>query len=177
MKNFLTILPTQSLICFLFCAVGIVAFIFLIILPNQNLSAELDQEINQITARIEQQRILRPVFDSLLKRAQKKKSTQLPATKKVKLERGDILKVSERLQEIARRNELTIEDVNTDVDEIMNNTGYMLMRLHITGEFLKFRDFLLDLGTLPWLERIEEIKVRAIEGNREYNLRIWMAQK
>ena len=95
----------------------------------------------------------------------------------MKLERGDILKVSERLQEMAKRNDLSIVDVNTDVDELMNNTGYMLMRLHITGEFLKFRDFLLDLGTIPWLEQIEEINVRAIEGNREYKLRIWMAQK
>ena len=177
MRNILSILPTQSLVCFLFCGVGIVAFIFLIILPNQNLAAELDEEIKQINSRIERQRILRPVFDSLLKRAQKKKSTQLPATKKMKLERGDILKVSERLQEMAKRNDLSIVDVNTDVDEMMNNTGYMLMRLHITGEFLKFRDFLLDLGTIPWLEQIEEINVRAIEGNREYKLRIWMAQK
>jgi hypothetical protein len=177
MKKILSILPTQSLIYLLICGGGIIVFIFLIIIPNQNMSAELDQEIEKLNDRIEQQRILRPVFDSLLERAKKENPTELPATKKVKLERGDINKVSELLQEMAGRHDIKIQDIRTDAKEIMNNTGYLLMRLQATGDFMKFRDFLVDIGTIPALEQIEEIKIRAIETNREYKLRVWMAQK
>ena len=42
---------------------------------------------------------------------------------------------------------------------------------------MKFREFLMDIGTIPWLEQIEEIIIRAIEQNREYKLKVWMAQK
>ena len=177
MKKILSILPTQSVIYFLVCGAGVIVFIFLIIIPNQNTSAELDQEIVKLNDQIEQQRILRPVFVSLLDRAKQKNPTVLPATKKGKLERGDISKISELLQDMAGRHDLKIQDIRTDVAEIMNNTGYMLMRIHTTGDFMNFREFLVDLGTIPALDQIEEIKIRAIEGDREYKLRIWLAQK
>ena len=139
--------------------------------------AQLDQEIEKLNNHIEQQRILRPVFDSLLDRVKKENPTELPETKKVELERGEINEVSELLQDIAGHRDLKIQDIRTDVNDIMNSTGYMLMRIHATGDFIKFRDFLVDLGTIPSLEQIEEIKIGAIQGNREYKLRIWMALK
>ena len=175
-KN-LSKLPSQSLIYFLVCAAGIVAFIFLIIIPNQNMSAELDQEIKKLNDRIEQQRILRPVFDSLLDRAKKKNPSELPATKKVKLARGDVSQVTKLLQDMAVRHSVKIQNIRTDVNEIMSNKGYMLMRVHATGDFIKFRDFLVDVGTIPSLEQVEEIDIRAIGGSREFKLKIWMAQK
>jgi len=177
MKKILSLLPTQSLIYILTCGGGVIVFIFLIIIPNQNTSTELDQEIEKLNDRIEQQGILRPVFDTLLDRAKREKSTELPTIKKVKLNRDDINKVSEIIQDMAGRHDLKVQDVRTDANEIMNNTGYMLMRVQVTGDFIKFREFLMDLGTIPSLELIEEINIRAIEGNREYKLKIWMAQK
>ena len=42
---------------------------------------------------------------------------------------------------------------------------------------MNFRDFLVDLGTIASLEHIEELNIRAIAANREYKLRIWLAQK
>ena len=177
MKKILSLLPTQSLIYILTCGGGVIVFIFLIIIPNQNTSTELDQEIEKLNDRIEQQGILRPVFDTLLDRAKREKSTELPTIKKVKLNRDDINKVSEIIQDMAGRHDLKVQDVRTDANEIMNNTGYMLMRVQVTGDFIKFREFMMDLGTIPSLELIEEINIRAIEGNREYKLKIWMAQK
>ena len=149
----------------------------MIIMPSQNTSAELDQDIENIKDRIEQQRILRPVFDSLLERVKRAYPTQLPVIKRARLARGDINKVTELLQDIAGRHDLKIQDIRTDVNAMMANTGFMQMRIHATGDFMKFRDFLVDLGTIPFLEQIEEIIIRAIEQDREYKLKIWMAKK
>ena len=177
MKKILSLLPTQTLINILLCGAAIIAFILLIIIPNQSISDELDQEIEKLNDRIEQQRILRPVFETLLGRAKREQPTELPTIKKVKLNRGDINKVSEIVQDMAGRHDLKIQDVRTDANEIMNNTGYMLMRVQVTGDFMKFREFLMDMGTIPSLEQFEEIIIRAIEGSREYKLKIWLAQK
>jgi len=177
MKKFLSILPTQSLVYFLICGIGIVVFVFLIIIPSQKTSAELDKQIVKVGDRIEEQRILKPVFDSLLKRAKKKNPTELPMTEKVKLDRADISKVSESLQEMAFRHGLKIQNLNTDVATVVGKSGYLQMRINLTGEFMSFRDFLVDLGTIPSLELIEEIQIRAIEGSREYKIKVWMAQK
>jgi len=177
MKKILAILPTQSLILFLICGAGILAYVFLIILPTQKNSAELDKEIVKIGDRIEEQRILKPVFESLLKKVQKKEPTDLPMTPKAKLDRADISKLSQGLQEMAFRHGLKIQDMNTEVSDLVGKNGYLLMRLNLTGAFMDFRNFLVDLGTIPSLEIIEEVQIRAIEGSREFKIRMWMAQK
>lgn len=177
MKNILSILPTQSLMYCLICGAGIIAFIFLIIIPSRKASVELDREIKKVDERIGEQRILRPVFENLLKRAKQTGETELPVTKEYKAVGGGIKAITDLLREIARRHNLEMKDISTDVTELMKNTKNMMMRLNLTGNFLKFREFLLDLSSIPQLEQIEEINIRAIEGTREYNLRIQMAQE
>jgi hypothetical protein len=176
MKKYLSLLPTQSLIYFLICGTGILVFIFLIIIPTQKAAFDLDQDIEKLENQIEEQRILKPVFDGLLKRAKSKNETALPVTKKVKLARGDISKVSETLQDMAQRSGLNLRSISTDVNA-SGDAGYLLLRIEATGDFMRFRDFLVDLGTIPSLEKIEEIQIRAIEASREFKLKIWMAQK
>jgi Tfp pilus assembly protein PilO len=177
MKKLLSILPTQSLIYFLICGAAILFFVFKIIVPTQKTSAELDKEFVKISDRIEEQRILKPVFDSLLKQAKKKNPTDLPAANKEALDRTDISKLSENLQEMALRHGLKIQDLNTDVAALTGKTGFLQIRINLTGAFMDFRDFLVDLGAIPSLEVIEEIQIRAIEGAREFKIKIWMAQK
>ena len=177
MRNLITILSTQSLIYFLICGAGILVFILLIILPTQRMSAELDNDIQKHHTLIDEQRILKPVFENLLKQVKKKGPTNLPATKKVKLARGDINKISELLLEIARRCGLDLHDIQTDVKSMKNNDKYLLVRIHATGEFIRFREFLMDLAKIPSLEQIEEIRIRAIEATREFKVKIRLAQQ
>jgi hypothetical protein len=177
MKNILSILPTQSVIYCLVCGAGLIAFIFMIIIPSQKTSAELDRDIQKVNDQIEEQRILRPVFESLLKRARKEDPNELPTAPKFKLASGGINETTDLLREIAGRHNLEIKDISTDVAALMKNTENMLMQINLTGNFMQFRDFLLDLSAISALEQIEEIKIRAIEGTREYILRIQMARK
>ena len=88
MKKINSILPTQSLIYFLVCGTGILVFVLLIIIPTQKTSAELDRDIDKLNARIDEQRILRPIFDNLLKQVKKKGPTEIPVTQKNKLAPG-----------------------------------------------------------------------------------------
>ena len=177
MKKIKSVLPTQSLIYFLICGVGIIIFVLLIIIPAQKTSAQLDKDIEKLTARLDEQRILKPVFDNLLKQVKKKDATELPAPKKVKLARGDIHNISEHLLETARSCDLILRDIQTDVKTLENDAEYLVIRIHATGAFKKFRDFLVDLGSIPSFERIEEIQIRAIENTREFKLKIWLAQQ
>jgi Tfp pilus assembly protein PilO len=177
MKKLLSILPTQSLIYILICAAGVLFFVFFVIIPTQKTTAELDKEYEKISDRIEEQRILKPVFESLLKQAKKKSPTDLPSAKRVALDRSDISKLSESLQEMAFRHGLKIQDLNTDVPDLTGQSGYLQIRINLTGGFMAFRDFLVDLGAIPSLENIEEIQIRAIEGSREFKIKLWMAQK
>lgn len=177
MKNILSILPAQSIRYCLICGAGIIAFVVFIIIPSQRTSAELDRQIKKIDAQIEEQRILKPVFDSLIKRAKQADTTEVPGTQAFKPAGGSINEITEFLQKIARHHDLELKDLNTDVAAMMNNSRKMVMHINLTGNFQNFREFLLDLSAIPQLEEIEEIKIKALEGAREYNLGLRMTQK
>ncbi len=167
----------QSLIIFAVCAVGILVFILLIILPSEKAADELDQEINSLNTRIEEQRILTPVFHSLLKRSKMAPPSDLPVPEKSKLTHGDVNTISNVFQDIAARHSLILEDVKTDVSSMVADTGYLSMQLRLNGDFYKFREFLVDLGSIPSLEHIEEINIRPRKKSRELEIKLWLAQE
>ncbi len=178
MSNKLSSNPlTQSLIIFIVCTVGILAFLLLIILPSQKTNAELDQDIAKLNARIEEQRILTPVFHSLLKRAKKEGPSELPSPKKAKLTYGDMNAISTVFQNIANQHNLKLEEITTDVRSLVQASGYLLMRLRLSGDFFNIRKFLIDVGSIPSLEHIEEISIKSTKTAKELSLKIWLAQE
>jgi len=177
MKAITSKLPPQSLILFLLCGAGIVAFIFLLILPSHMASAELDREIKEISSRIEQQRILKPVFESLFKKSKAETTMKLPTTPKAKLARDEIPMLINHFKDLAQRHHLQLQEISPDVNSLKDGSGHLLMNLRLTGEFLYFRDFLVDVGALPSLEHVEELKIRSVQTTRELRLKLWMAQE
>jgi Tfp pilus assembly protein PilO len=166
----------QNLVIFVVCAIGLVAFWVLIILPSQRTEKELDQEIDKLNGRIEEQRILTPVFHSLLERAKMKGSSELPAPEKSKLTYGDMNTISKEFQDIARRNNLKLDEITTDVNSLMQESGYLVMQLRLSGDFFDFRKFLVDIGSIPSLEHREESKIQPGKASKELSLKIWLAQ-
>ena len=159
----------QNLVIFAVCAIGLVAFWVLIILPSQ--------EIDKLNGRIEEQRILTPVFHSLLERTKMKGSSELPAPAKSKLTYGDMNAISKEFQDIAKQNNLKLDEIKTDVNSLMQESGYLIMQLHLSGDFFNFRKFLVDIGSIPSLEHIEEVKIQPDKASAELSLKIWLAQQ
>ena len=85
--------------------------------------------------------------------------------------------ISTVFQDIAGRHNLKLEEIKTDVNSLMQESGYLLMWLRLSGEFLKFREFLIDLGSIPSLEHIEEINIVPTPTSKEFRLKIWQAQE
>ena len=167
----------QSFVILVICAVGILAFFLLIILPSQKTSCYLDHEIEKLTVRIEEQRILTPVFHSLLQRAKMKGPSGLPSPEKSKLTHGDMNSISTVFQDFAGRHNLKLEEITTDDSSLALESGYLFMRLRLSGEFFKIREFLIDLGAIPSLEHIEEINIRSTKTSKELRLKIGLAKE
>jgi len=167
----------QSLVILVICAVGILAFFLLIILPSKKTSADLDQEIETLTVRIEEQRILTPVFHSLLRRAKMEGPSKLPSPEKSKLTHADMNAISSVFQDFAGRHNLKLEEITTDDSSLVQESGYLLMRLRLSGDFFKIRKFLIDIGAIPSLEHIEEINIKSTKTSKELRLKIWLAKE
>lgn len=170
-------LPTQSIILFLICAAGILVFVFLIILPSQQLSAELDQDIIALKERIEEQRILVPIFNGLLAKTTASAPVDLPAPVKVRLTRSEIGKIPKTIQKIAETHGLAVKELTLDVNTVADQSGRVLVNFSARGQFLDFRRFLIGLAALPYFEALDEIEVNAVEGGEEMGLKILMARE
>jgi hypothetical protein len=103
--------------------------------------------------------------------------SDLPVPERAKLTLGDINTISSVFQDIAARYNLQIEDIKTDVSSMVQDTSYLSMKLRLNGNFYKFREFLVDLGSIPSLEHIEEINIRPLKKSRELEIKLWLAQE
>ena len=167
------ILPTQSLVFLALGAAAILAFIFFIILPEQRLSAELDREIAGLTTRIEEQRVLAPIFTALFAKTEAPATLGLPTPTRAKLARAEVGAALKRLQELAAAHKMDIRELTPDVNTLTDASAHFLVQLLANGPFMDLRGFLIDVGSLPYFESIEEIEIKAVEGNtKEIGLKI-----
>ena len=101
----------------------------------------------------------------------------LPSPEKNKLTIGDMNSISKEFQDMAVRHNLNLKEIKTDVSSMMEDSRYLLVRLRLSGNFYKFRDFLVDLGSIPSLEHIEEINIRSVKTARELQIKLWLGQE
>lgn len=173
----LTNFPTKTLAYFLVLAGGILVFIVLAILPAMERSAGLDMEIKKIKGAMDEQKILTPVYDNLLRKTKFKKTKGIEAPKKKKLAQGDTRKIIQQLNNIANSSNIKLVDVTPDVDTLIGGSGYLLLKINAQGEFINLHKFLFQLCELPFLEFIEQIKINSVKKTKEFRLKVWMSQE
>jgi len=162
-----SIMPTQSLVFLALGAAAILTFILLIILPAQRLAAELDREIAGLTTRMEEQRVLTPIFTTLFAKTKAPAMSGLPTPTRAKLARAEIGTALKRLQELAAAHKMAVRELTPDINTLTDASARFLVQLLANGQFMDLRGFLIDIGALPYFEGIEEIEIKAVEGNTE----------
>ena len=172
-----SLLSTQTVVLFILCAAGLLAFLLFIILPAQRLSAELDRDIESLKARIEEQKVLFPVFKNLFEKSKPSPVKGLTIAPRARLGRGEIAGVPKRLQEMAAAHRLNVRDIVPEVNTLTDATNRFMVRLTAVGQFADLRGFLIEVGSLSFFDSMEEIDVRAVEGGEEFGLKIWMARE
>jgi hypothetical protein len=152
-------------------------FFLLVVYPQRISLAEADLDIKKLKVRIEEQKMLYPIFQNLLKKARVKDTEGLPFPKKTKLTRDEILKISSIFQKITQKSNLILKEIIPDVDALISDSGYLKLNLIVKGEFSDLRNLMLQLGELPYLEHIERIQIRSVQDSKEISLKILLAQE
>jgi Tfp pilus assembly protein PilO len=173
----LSSLPTKSLMYLLIFGGGIAIFVLMVILPAQNTAKNLDLEIGKIKSRIEEQKILSPVYKSLKKKSTIARPEGLIAPEKEKLDRGDTRKITSDFQKITADSGLNLAEFRPDVNTILNNAEFLKVNILIEGEFFDLQNFLIQVCQLPYLELIEIIKINPVKNTNQFGLQIWMLQE
>ena len=170
-------LPSHSILYLMLCGGGVLAFILLAILPYKQALGRMDKDIQDITAQINEQKVLQPIFKDLLNQLKAESPQGLPSTPKSKLGRNDADKWAAIFQKMARSSHLRLNNFTPDLNTFVDNTGVFKVTLIVSGDFLDIRPFFLKLIQIPYLEHIEQVAVRTSENIKEANFMIWMTQE
>jgi hypothetical protein len=170
-------LPSRNILLILIFGGGIFLFVILAIFPNYMSFTNMEREIDTLRNKIEEQKILSPIFEDLSKKAQFTKPASLPFPPPEKLSKNDTNKISPIIQSIVEKKGFTLEDIDTDIESLMSETGVLKMSVHMIGAFNNLRDVLLDLGALPYLKHIEIIQINSFRDANKINLSVWISQE
>jgi hypothetical protein len=162
-----------------FCCVGIAILTGAGIYPSYRALGELDRDIARYRAEIESQKLLFPVFIQLLKRSRQKSPPLLSVPDPERLPRGDTSGLSARFRQIAADNGITVNRLTPNVESLVDAAGRLKMEADLTGAFQDIRNFLIQIGSVPYLESLEFLRIQASPGKEllSVTMRFWVLQE
>jgi len=151
------------IILLVFVSIGIVI---------QHLSLnKLDNRIMNVQRKVAEQKDLQAIYQVLKDKGQKK-ITVLPFHAKGSISRDQVESIPGRFRDIARQVNMDILYSSPDMNSIGPNSKYLIVGIGIRGDFFSFRNFLIALGNLYYVDRIEEIEIHESSDVMEFRLKI-----
>lgn len=168
-------IPQQSVIYIGLCLIGILIFVFLGIIPAGHSLAKLDMWINDAKSQLEGQKTLMPLFQSLQGRSEKKDSQVLPLPEQGKLPQTRIDTLPVTFGTAAKVSGMTLVSALPNLNALTGDAQFLSMDVVLRGNFIHFRKFLVQIGSLPYVHHIEEIAIQGKADTTEFRVKIWVA--
>lgn len=161
------------------CIVGIAILVAVGIVPAERKLKEMDRKIATLQYQVEEQKLLFPFFVQLLQRSREKAPPLLPSPEQEKMPRGDTTPLTTQFREIAAKNGIAVERLRPEVESLLDRSGRVKMLAGLYGGFHDLRNFLIQVGEVPYLDQIEYIRVEGAKEDQalQVNLRFWVLQE
>lgn len=167
-------LPKKSLTYILVGGGGLLLFYILVIAHYHGTVASYDLETKEIRGKIEAQKILLPFYNELLKKMEIEKSEHLPVPEETDFNIDQIDEINAIFDKAARKSNLQTIHFAPDPKSIPKDFSTLMVDAYLAGNFLDFRQFLEELGAVPYLKHIEEIQIKSMDGQKEFRLKLWL---
>jgi hypothetical protein len=119
--------------------------------------------------------VLLPIYKNLQKEVAAFKPALLPNPEKEKLNRLEADKISTLISQTSQISNLKLVSSIPDINSLSKSGDFLSVSLKLLGDFLDIREFMTQLGTIPYIWHTEKVQVKSIPGAREFNLIVWFA--
>ena len=168
-------IPKRVLILHLSCWGGLLIFLLAVVLPLYGSLSGLDRRIQDVRQQVDEQKTLQPLHQALKAKGRNVAPSVLPTPERGKLSRDLIGTVPSALRRIGQNAGMESFSVSPDVNSLAGNSPFLLVRVVAQGDFMNFRRYLIGLGELPWLDRVEEIEIRQNPDIMEFRVTVRLA--
>jgi len=168
-------IPSKSISYMLICG-GIIIIIVLIgIIPLNRYIVKRSQDVKEIQNQIDEQKAYIQAYKFIQSTSNKKGSYILPNPAPSKLSRQDFEKFQYAFRAEAGKAGLMVGSLAPDTKSLEGGSQKLLYNVTVKGEFANFRKLLAGLGSLPYIEQIDEINITQNSDSMEFKLKIWIA--
>ena len=168
------IIPVRSVIYLLISTVIIATVILFVLYPYYKSLNTLNIEIAGIKQRIKTQRELLPLYTKLVEKSGMSAPDKFPLPEKSSLPKNNIDLIPSIFKGLARKSNTEIISVNPDFTTISKGQGSILINATVRGSFSSLRDFLNELGKVPYMRQIEEIEIQQRSADKELKMKLWL---
>jgi len=168
-------LARENVLRLLLCLGCLLVAFALLVYPEMRNVTRVEEEIVATRDKIEQQKILFPVYRELLSAFQNATAGTLPRVARKPLPQAEMGAVAATIADMAREQGLAVRSVTPDPDSLAAGGGLISVRCILSGELAGLRNFYLSLGTLPSLAHVERLQVEDTFAARVYRLDFWLA--
>lgn len=162
----------NSPILVIFCGLGLLAFLFLVIYPNYRSMREYDRQISALNGEIALRQALAPIYKKLVEKARIAPSTQLKSPEKTALGMESTGRLAQIFQNIADTAGLTLESVIPDAQTFDQGNGLLMVEVVFRGEFLNFQPLINTIAEQSFVDRIHNIHIRCADENKSIKLAV-----
>jgi ankyrin repeat protein len=167
----------KSFIFLIGYSIVILAIILLGLLPLYFKTSNQIKENDKLKAQIQEQKELAPVYASVLNAGKEKNLFVLPNPEKTPLPRSDSGKFEKDFQTMAQKSGLKVVALTPDVNTSTSPSTSFLHYAVLNGEWNDLRKLMIELGGLPYLDKIEEISMQQGTGSMELKMKVSIAVK
>jgi hypothetical protein len=165
-------IPEKSIWYIVIC-IGIIIIITILgIIPAYRYNVSANENIRKMNNQIKQQSDLMPQYKMLASILEKKQTQALPNPRRSKLPREQVEKFQQEFRSIADRTGMMVISHAPDMVNLASDSLYLVHRVAVKGDLSKFRRMLIELGSVPYLDRIDEISIEEHPDSLEYKLKI-----
>jgi hypothetical protein len=143
-----------------------------VIFPVERSTAGLERQIKEIQIQIETQKTLQPIYQALKTKSQTTAAGILPTPESGKLPRDLVRVFPSTVRRIAKNSDMEMISVSPDVTSLADQSRHLLVGAVLRGDFMNFRKFLIGVGELPYLERLEEIEIQQDPNFMEFRIKM-----
>ena len=166
--------PRRSLIYLLICGAGVLAFVLVGTYPSSRNIVRMDDSIADLKTRVEEQKILFPLYKKLREGLTTEVSKAQSNPPKAGLPARRMDDLTPIFGEIAANCGLEVSAVIPDVKSLVDDSHFLSVDLALKGDFFNLRKFLLELSNLPYLGDIEHLYILEGPDGKGYFLKVWL---
>jgi Tfp pilus assembly protein PilO len=75
----------------------------------------------------------------------------------------------------AKASGLSLLSARPNLNALAGDAQFLPVEAVLRGDFLRFRNFLIHIGSLPYVHHIEEITIQSKAEATEFQVKIWVA--